>query len=165
MGSVATNVLRAISSVDSLIEFPAVKTRTGWAGSVTLQGSVGIDKTAAPTGSAGGALNYTYKSEIDYDSTDGILRDLRKINEAIRINTARAISVYNIAVPNADPQIADAMKPLGEIPTDGDSSMAVGLVSRAAQRANEVAQNEYTKWSKRSVPSEFYNFLTGVKVF
>lgn len=164
-GSLATNVIRAIKAVNALKEFPTAKTKMGLAGSITLQGSVGIEKKGAPTGTAGGAIQVGGSYEKEYDSTDGILRELRNVNEAIRINTARAIAGHNIAVPNADPKIADVMKPLGDVPASNASNMAVSFVDRAAELANEIAQNEYRKWTKKSVPQEFNNWLTGIKVF
>lgn len=164
-GSLATNVIRAIKAVNALKEFPTAKTKMGLAGSITLQGSIGIDKKGAPTGNVGAGVEVGGSYEKEYDSTDGILRELRNVNEAIRINTARAISGHNIAVPNADPKIADVMKPLGEVPATNATNLAVSLVDRAAERANEIAQNEYRKWSTKAVPSEFNNWLTGIKVF
>lgn len=166
MGALATNVIRAITAVNSLKEFPEKSTTMGLTGSVTLQGSATMNATGTG-GTVGGSIQMGGSYSATYDSTDGVMRALREANEAIRINTSRAISGYSIAVPNADAKIPDVMKALGDVPADDANNLALSLVNRAAERANQIAQDVYRKNAPpgKTIPSEFNNWLTGVKVF
>lgn len=162
-GSLATNVIRAISSVSALNEFPAKSTKMGLVGSVTFQGSIGIEKKGAPTGSVGGAIEIGGSYEAEYDSADGILRELRKANEAIRTNLYFSIKNHKIAVPNNDPLIPDVMKPLGEVPVNDADNMALAFVIRAAERANKIAREMYREANNnKSIPSQFSKWMQDI---
>jgi peptidoglycan hydrolase-like protein with peptidoglycan-binding domain len=163
-GSLATNVHRAIFSVQALNSYPTVKTKIKFEGGVKIEGGIS-GGSGKVEGKVGGAIELKGSYEREYDSPDVLLRDLQLNNEIIRANTVRAIWDHTISVPNPDPNISDVVKTLRETPASDAKSMALSFVNEAAKRANEIAREIYEESGNKSVPPQFSGWIRGDIIF
>lgn len=170
-GALATNVVRAISAVNALKSYPTQSTSSGHQLTLTLEGTASISggKKGHPEvdGSASVGGQYSYNWGTVKESTDGIMRDLTRVNEHIRIETARSIGSHLLPVSKSDQEDA-VMEKLDEIPSDKAKNLALDLTNCAARLANKNAHEFYKKYSPNGrIPDEFRNILEDgwVKVF
>lgn len=170
-GALATNVVRAISAVNALNSYPTQSTSSGHQLSVTFQGTASISggKKGAPEvgGSASVGGQYSYSWGTVKESTDGIMRDLMRVNGDIRTETARIIGEHRLAVSKSDTENI-VMERLDEIPSDNAKNLALDLTTCAARLANKNAHEFYEKYSPNGdIPLEFKNYfmMYGIKVF